>query len=169
MRAQRRGELFPLAHQAGQLLYGLVALERDGAYTVAIGIEARVAERAPDLLDPALETVDPALDLRDARFQRPHLGGRRSSHDPRDGRRRGCTCVTSVAMRLMKWRSWEMKTIVPGNAPSASSRTSREARSRWFVGSSRQSSAAGRTSIFPSARRAFSPPESTATFLSTAS
>src|SRR5437763_16244095 len=88
MRAQRRGELFPLAHQAGQLLYGLVALERDGAYTVAVGIEARVAKRAPDLLDPALETVDPALDLRDARFQRPHLGGRRSSHDPRAGLRR---------------------------------------------------------------------------------
>src|SRR5438132_3752724 len=55
-----------------------------------------------------------------------------------------------------------MKTIVPGNVASACSSTSRDARSRWLVGSSMHRSAAGRTSIFASATRAFSPPESTA-------
>src|SRR5919201_5052337 len=88
MCAQRRGELLPLAHQARQLLYGLVALEGDGANAVAVGVEARIAERAADLLDPALETVDPALDLLDARLQRADLRGRLSTHDPRDGGRR---------------------------------------------------------------------------------
>src|SRR5207237_380810 len=62
-----------------------------------------------------------------------------------------------------------MNTIVPGKRASAPSSTSREARSRWFVGSSRQRSAAGRTSIFASATRAFSPPESTAIRFSTTS
>src|SRR5436190_581816 len=62
-----------------------------------------------------------------------------------------------------------MKTIVPGNVASACSSTSRDARSRWLVGSSMHRSAAGRTSIFASATRAFSPPESTAIFLTTAS
>ena len=37
--------------------------------------------------------------------------------------------------------------MVPGKPTSAYSSTSRETRSRWFVGSSRASSAAGRTSI----------------------
>src|SRR5213595_1513410 len=62
-----------------------------------------------------------------------------------------------------------MKTIVPGNVASACSSTSRDARSRWLVGSSMHRSAAGRTSIFASATRAFSPPESTAIRFSTAS
>ena len=61
----------------------------------------------------------------------------------------------------MKYRSCEMKTIVPGNSARASSRTARDARSRWFVGSSRHRKGAGRTSIRASARRAFSPPDST--------
>src|SRR2546428_7047930 len=61
--------------------------------------------------------------------------------------------MTLVAMRLMKYRSWEMNTIVPGNPARAASRTSRETRSRWLVGSSRHRSAAGRVSILARADR----------------
>ena len=41
--------------------------------------------------------------------------------------------------------------------------------SKWLVGSSKHSRGFGATSIFARARRPFSPPESTDTFLSTAS
>ena len=70
-------------------------------------------------------------------------------------------------MRLMKYRSCEMKTMVAVKPASASSSTSFEARSRWFVGSSMHRSAAGLTSILASATRAFSPPDRTEMRLST--
>ena len=52
---------------------------------------------------------------------------------------------------------------------SASSSTSREAMSRWLVGSSRQSRLAGSASSFASASRVCSPPDRTRTFFSIAS
>ena len=58
---------------------------------------------------------------------------------------------------------------VPSYSLSASSRTSRLCRSRWLVGSSSRSRLPGSIISLASARRAFSPPESTAMRLSTSS
>src|SRR5262245_23418324 len=84
MARERGGKRLPLAHQARQLLYGLVALERDRAHAIAVGVESRVAERPADLLDPTFELLDLALDVLDAATQVAQLRRRLSSHDSRD-------------------------------------------------------------------------------------
>ena len=81
----------------------------------------------------------------------------------------GFTSTMRFAMLRMRWRSCVMSRMVPSKRLSACSSTSALAMSRWLVGSSRHSSGLGATSIFASAKRPFSPPESTLTFFSTAS
>src|SRR3989442_4412179 len=73
MRGQLRGEGLPLAHEPRHLLLGALPLEGDGAHALAIGVEARVAQRLPELAQPFLERVDLPLDLLQPPPQLPHL------------------------------------------------------------------------------------------------
>ena len=78
-------------------------------------------------------------------------------------------CSTRVAMARMKYTSWLMKTRVPMNSLKAATSASMLATSRWVVGSSINSKLGGSRSNFTRAKRVFSPPLSTATFLKTSS
>jgi hypothetical protein len=69
----------------------------------------------------------------------------------------------------MKNLSWDTKSTVPSNRLSASSSTSFESRSRWFVGSSSTRRLAGCRSILRRASLERSPPDSTRTGFSTSS
>ena len=62
------------------------------------------------------------------------------------------TSTMAFATLRIRYRSWVISTIVPPKAFSASSSTSRDWMSRWFVGSSRQSRFAGSARSLASAR-----------------
>ena len=76
---------------------------------------------------------------------------------------------TRVAKRLMKYRSWDTNSRVPSKASTASSIHSREAISRWLVGSSRIRKLISSSMSIHSRRRLSSPPERTDTLLNTSS
>src|SRR5437016_3331515 len=74
MRGKRAGELFPFVEQPRDLLFGRLALRRDRAHAIAVGVEPWVREHRADLFDPPLQRLDPALDVFEPRAKRLDLG-----------------------------------------------------------------------------------------------
>src|ERR1051326_218959 len=74
MRGERARELFPLVEQPRDLLFGRLALRRDRAHPVAVGVEPWIGEHRADLFDPPLQRLDLALDVFESRSKRFDVG-----------------------------------------------------------------------------------------------
>ena len=62
MGGQRLGERLPLVEEPRHLLFRLLPLERDGPDALAVGVERRIGQRPPQILEPGLDRVNLGLE-----------------------------------------------------------------------------------------------------------
>src|SRR5262245_41441343 len=82
MSGQGLGERLPLVQEPRDLLFRLLALERDGAGALAVGVEGGIGQRPTEILEPRLhrvnfgfEGVEPPPALADGRIDAAALPG----------------------------------------------------------------------------------------------